>query len=244
MTSRTRYFGPGQLQFITASTYRRAPLFLSPRLARQLVAVLEEVRAEFGFLLLGWVLMPDHFHLLLKCQPAESPSRIVQQLKQRTAGRILRILRAQIRHAWCRRTLERLRLPATVHDGSSFRLWQRRFYPYGVYTEKKLLQKLDYMHNNPVKQHLVETPDQWPWSSWRAYHLQDPSPLSIAACLESLPPPIADLKSKVCASRVVVQGGARPQPIAGHEKVSVGYHQPPQARHAATVRRLQAMRKT
>jgi hypothetical protein len=53
MASRRRYFAPGQLQFVTASTYRRAPLFLSPRLAREFVAVLEEVRDEFGFLLLG-----------------------------------------------------------------------------------------------------------------------------------------------------------------------------------------------
>jgi putative transposase len=170
MASRRRYFAPGQLQFVTASTYRRAPLFLSPRLAREFVAVLEEVRGDFGFLLLGWVLMPDHFHLLLQCQPAESTSRVVQQLKQRTAARILRILRAQRHHAWCRRMLGNLRLPSTVHDGSTYRLWQRRFYPFSVRTEEKRLEKLDYMHDNPVKRGLVTAPADWPWSSWRFYH--------------------------------------------------------------------------
>lgn len=179
MVSHQRHFGPGQLQFLTASTYRRAPLFLSPRLAQEFVAVLEELRAEFKFLLLGWVLMPDQFHLLLKCEPAESTSRVIQQLKQRTAVRILTLLRAHSRHAWRRRMLESLRLPATVHDGSHYRLWQRRFYPFGVYTRKKLLEKLQYMHHNPVKRGLVKTPRQWPWSSWRFYHLEESSPLSI-----------------------------------------------------------------
>ena len=146
MASRTRFFAPGQLQFITASTYHRTPLFLSPRLAQDFVAVLAELRGEFGFRIHGWVLMPDHFHLLLKCEPVDSASRIIQQLKQRTAARILRVLSAEPRNEWCRRMLDRLHLPATVHDGSHFRVWQRRFYPFGVYSQKKLLEKLTFMY--------------------------------------------------------------------------------------------------
>jgi putative transposase len=179
MATRTRFFGRNQLQFITASTYRRARLFESARLAEVFVAQLQGLRLEFGFRLYGWVLMPEHFHLLLKCEPDELTSRVIQQLKQRTAARILRTLRAQPGHAWCRRMLERLRLPETVHDGSHFRVWQRRFYPFGVYSQKKLLEKLTYMHNNPVKRGLVQAPGDWPWSSWRAYCLEDASVLTI-----------------------------------------------------------------
>jgi REP element-mobilizing transposase RayT len=54
------------LQFITASTYRRAPLFLSERFSGGFVETLARVRPEMTCLLIGWVLMPDHFHLLLK----------------------------------------------------------------------------------------------------------------------------------------------------------------------------------
>jgi hypothetical protein len=54
-----RHFAPGQLQFITASTYRRVPLFLSPKFCGEFVKALEAVRAEFDFRLLGWVLMPE-----------------------------------------------------------------------------------------------------------------------------------------------------------------------------------------
>jgi putative transposase len=170
-----RYFAPGQLQFITASTYRRVPLFTRPRFCREFVKVLEEVRGEFHFRLLGWVLMPEHFHLLIWPQPAESTSRIVQQLKQRTAASLLRTLRANPDNPCCARTLARLRLPPSVHDQTAFRLWQRRFYPFGIFSEKKRLEKLNYMHANPVKRGLVTSPDQWPWSSFRFYHLGDTS---------------------------------------------------------------------
>jgi REP element-mobilizing transposase RayT len=53
------------LQFITASTYRRAPLFLSERFSGGFVETLAQARPEMTCLLIGWVLRPDNFHLLL-----------------------------------------------------------------------------------------------------------------------------------------------------------------------------------
>jgi len=170
-----RTYSPGQLQFITTSTYRRAPLFLSERFCRCFVQRIEEVRQELKFLLLGWVLMPDHFHLLLKPEPAETTPLILKELKEETAERIIKMLRENPQHPWCRKMLTRLRLPPTVHDESHYRLWQRRFYPFNVFSEKKRQEKLNYMHNNPVKRGLVSAPGDWPWSSWRFYFLQDAS---------------------------------------------------------------------
>ena len=174
-----RHFAPGQLQFITSSTYRRTKLFDSHRFRCDFVEVLRQFRREAGFLLLGWVLMPEHFHLLIKPEPAESTSRLMQELKKRTAQRIVSVLTENQGHSWCRKMLTDLRLPPTVHTDSRYRVWQRRFYPYGVYSEKKRLEKLNYMHNNPVKRGLVRSPEEWPWSSFRFYHLNDSSLLSM-----------------------------------------------------------------
>jgi putative transposase len=174
-----RRYSPGQLQFITPSTYRPTPLFLSERFRRCFTETLSETRAEREFLLLGWVLMPDHFHLLLKPEPAEATSRIVKRLKEETARRILTMLHEHRRYPWCRKMLERLRLPPTVHDESHYRVWQRRFFPFNVYSEKKRLEKLDYMHINPEKRGLVKRPGDWPWSSWRFYFLEDASILAM-----------------------------------------------------------------
>jgi putative transposase len=170
-----RYYDPGQLQFITSSVYRRTPVFKSPRFCREFVRILDALRSEFGFGIIGWVLMPEHFHLLLKPEPADSTSLIIQQLKQRTGFSILNMLRENRRYPWCQRMLLGFRLPETVHDRAQNRVWQRRFYPFNVYSEKKRLEKLNYMHGNPVQRGLVTSPDQWLWSSWRFYHWDDAS---------------------------------------------------------------------
>ena len=70
--------------------------------------------------------------------------------------------------------MDRLQLPFTVHHHAHRRRWQRRFYDFNVWSERKIREKLDYMHNNPVERRLVERPGDWPWSSWRFYYLQDP----------------------------------------------------------------------
>ena len=48
-------------------------------------------------------------------------------------------------------------------------VWQRRFYDFNVWTERKRIEKLRYMHRNPVKRGLVLEPEQWRWSSFRSY---------------------------------------------------------------------------
>ena len=97
-----RHFEPGQLQFITTSTYRRAKLFEDDRFRWYFVQVLRQLRSEAGFLLIGWVLMPEHFHLLVKPEPADATSRFMQELKKRTAQRIIGALAAGPGERGCR----------------------------------------------------------------------------------------------------------------------------------------------
>ena len=174
-----RHFEPGQLQFITTSTYRRSQLFTCQRFGWILVETLRPLRQETGFLLIGWVLTPEHFHLLIQPQPAAATVRFMQELKKRSAQEIIAALTRNQHHPRCRTLLARLRLPPTVHSDAYHRVGQRRYVPFNVFTEKKHMQKLDYMHNNPVKRRLVSSPDQWPWSSFRFYYLNDSSVLTM-----------------------------------------------------------------
>src|SRR5262245_23874344 len=95
------------LHFITASTYRRARLFDSPRFQQRFVETLDQLRSEFNFRLVGYVLMPEHFHLLVWPSKAHSPSRIVGGLKQRTARHIIENLKGR-KEPWCRRMLQEI----------------------------------------------------------------------------------------------------------------------------------------
>ncbi len=100
--------------------------------------------------------MPDHIHLLISEPERGTPSTVMQVLKQRYA-----------RSCWLgkRRNLSCGTDPSHV--------WQRRFYDFNVYSSRKRLEKLRYMHRNPVKDGLVAEPEQWEWSSYRSYVYQE-----------------------------------------------------------------------
>jgi REP element-mobilizing transposase RayT len=117
-----RYFAPGHLQFITTSTYRRVPVFLNPAYCQLFVDALRAVRSKIDFLLIGWVLMPDHFHVLVQPGLNQSTSNIVKEVKQRSAFAILEALRDQSNAVSSRLLLRSLRLPATVHSRAHYRL--------------------------------------------------------------------------------------------------------------------------
>jgi putative transposase len=143
------FCGGNHLHFITASTYRRVCLFDSPRFRKRFIETLDQLRNEFDFRLVGYVVMPDHFHILVWPSKDHNPTNIVGSLKQRTARYIIESLKGR-EQSWCRRMLARITLPGTVCDESTYRVGQRRFYDFNVWSEKKRLETLDCMNGNLV----------------------------------------------------------------------------------------------
>jgi len=155
-----RYYGLGDLHFVTFSCYRRRA-FLRTRRARDcFLKILDEVRSRHKFRVLGYVVMPEHVHLLLSEPAKGDPSKVLQVLKQKVS----RALRRQPR----RSASGQLSL-AFPEAETETAFWQRRFYDFNVWSAKKVKEKLEYMHGNPVKRKLVTHPKDWPWSSWSHY---------------------------------------------------------------------------
>ncbi len=149
-----RRYGQGHLHFITASCVRRRPLLGIPEARNCFVRILDEVRARYLFGLVGYVVMPEHVHLLISEPERGTPSTALQVLKQRVAKALL---------------------PSQSSNGQNAErhFWQRRFYDFNVYTGRKITEKLNYMHLNPLKRNLVIHPKDWPWSSWSHYAIVD-----------------------------------------------------------------------
>ncbi len=84
--------------------------------------------------------MPEHVHVLISEPPERQLARVIKAIKLSVA------LRRQERP-----------------------FWQARYYDFNVFTEKKRIEKLRYMHRNPVTRGLVSRPEEWPWSSFRHY---------------------------------------------------------------------------
>jgi putative transposase len=163
-----RYYGAGDLHFITSSCYRRRPLLGTPRRRNLFLTVLEQVRRRYQFVVVGYVVMPEHIHLLISEPQKKNPSTVVQALKLGFARRVL----AEVRR-------KRNAAQNSLFDCSMQHIWQKRFYDFNVWTERKRIEKLRYMHRNPVKRGLVASPELWSWSSFRAYALGETGPVKV-----------------------------------------------------------------
>ncbi len=133
-----RYQQAHHLHFITFSCYRRQK-WLDPATRRLFELALERARVKYGFFIVGYVVMPEHVHLLVSEPEREGLATAIQAMKQSVARR------------------------------RGGRFWQERYYDFNVWSERKRIEKLRYMHRNPIKRGLVTSPEQWEWSSFRHY---------------------------------------------------------------------------
>jgi putative transposase len=155
-----RIYGRGHLHFITFSCYRRVPFLRSVRSRNVFVQILGQVRDRYEFSLVGYVVMPEHVHLLIGEPAKGTPSTVIQVLKQRVSRRLRRKKRA---------IAGQLNLNFASGGPAQPRMWQRRFYDFNEWSLKKRVEKLHYMHMNPLKRKLVDHPKDWPWSSFSFY---------------------------------------------------------------------------
>jgi putative transposase len=135
-----RYEHTGSFHFLTFSCYHRLQ-YLGVAAARDLFEdALERVRQRYRFVVAGYVVMPEHVHLLVGEPVKGVVSGVIHALKLSVAMR---------------------------HTERPF--WQARYYDFLVHNEEKRVEKLRYMHRNPLVRGLVEKPEDWPWSSFRHY---------------------------------------------------------------------------
>ena len=161
-----RFYGAEYLHFITSSCYRRRALLGSAARRDLFLQTLEQVRLRYGFAAVGYVVMPEHFHLLISEPEKGNPSVVMQVLKQRFASQVLQA---------CSQTGK-----GQLRDGmEEGHVWQRRFYDFVVWSEAKRVEKLRYMHRNPVKRGLALAPEQWAWSSFRHYAYDEVGPVLV-----------------------------------------------------------------
>ena len=164
-----RYYGSGYLHFITSSCYQRRAFLATPRRRHLFLQVLEQVRRAYRFIVVGYVVMPEHVHLLISEPERGNPSTVMQVLKQRFARQVLREWR---KHGSSGQS--RLWEPPVQEH-----IWQRRFYDFVVWNPRKRVEKLRYMHWNPVKRGLALEPEQWRWSSFRFYAYEEAGPVLV-----------------------------------------------------------------
>jgi putative transposase len=134
------YQQAGDLHFLTFSCNHQLP-YLGTAAARDLFEqALERTRQRYEFVIKGYVVMPEHVHLLVSEPREHSLASAIKALKLSVA-------------------LRRSERP----------FWLARYYDFNVWTAEKEIEKLKYIHRNPVKRGLVAKAEDWQWSSFRHY---------------------------------------------------------------------------
>jgi putative transposase len=137
-----------------------------------LLQTLEGARRRYRFVVSGYVVMPEHVHLLVSEPQRASLSTVIQALKlgfvRRSYGSGDNLVPRS------RKTGETWGTQLVLRH-----FWQARFYDFNVWTEHKRVEKLRYLHRNPVKRGLVASPELWRWSSFRWYCFGETGPVRI-----------------------------------------------------------------
>ncbi len=174
----TRFQHSGQSHFVTFCCYHRRRLLINDESRRIFESALERVRRGFRLQVYGYVVMPEHVHLLLSepqrddaglgtapLKPKdglngppvgfkETTVGLLGEPKQRTLGDALKSLKQGV----SRRLI-----------GDAEHFWQKRYYDCNIRDYPQFVEKLRYIHRNPVKAGLCERPEDWKWSSFRHY---------------------------------------------------------------------------
>ena len=145
MSNIRRYYIPNAIVFVTSVTNKRERIFLKRQSNELLLTTIESVRKEKYFELMAFVILPDHFHFLIK-MPDETNnfSKILQLIKGRFTNNF--------------------KISQGITDSIS--IWQKRFWDHIIRSEQDLKNHLDYIHWNPLKHGLVDEPEKWFWSSY------------------------------------------------------------------------------
>lgn len=147
--------------FITFNTHRRLAI-IDNKMGAIIIETLRHFIKNGSIFLAGYVIMPNHVHLVMIPGNGIEIGRVVGEIKRISARAIHDMLKSAKRELLNDLNITRNRLPR-------FTFWQKRCFDYNCRTEEEMWEKVNYCHNNPVTKKLVACPEDWKWSSCRWY---------------------------------------------------------------------------
>jgi len=158
---------PGALHYLTGNVVHRIPVFTQTACCEGFFDVLAKLLREWPCKLICYVLMPDHFHLILN--PCDGNIKgFGAALKSLSAKKIVELTGD---HRFIRKKPEK--------DGTLHQVWQESFKDFPLWSAWMIWQKINYIHANPVKARLLSSAKEYPWSSFRAFYFNAAEPLSV-----------------------------------------------------------------
>jgi putative transposase len=163
--TRTRYriFEQGYPHFLTCTVVAWLPVFAQPAFAAVILDSWRFLQRERGLRLFGYVILENHLHWIAA---ADGLSDLIRRFKSFTARRILDEMEA-CGYATLMQELRYFKLHHRTDQ--THQLWQEGSHPQEIQSDEMMLQKLEYMHHNPLRRGYVDDPAHWRYSSARNY---------------------------------------------------------------------------
>ena len=161
------------IYFVTSTIVEWMPVFTSQKYCDIIIESIKYCKVHKGLKLYAFVLMDNHIHLIVK---APELSDTLASFKKFTAKEIIDQLKQDSKQ-WLLSQLAFYKKKYKTE--SDYQVWQEGSHPQLMLNEEMLRQKVKYIHCNPVRRGLVDSPEHWSYSSYRNYHLNDHSIIQI-----------------------------------------------------------------
>lgn len=160
--------------FVTSKTYGNAEMFSEGKTADLLIQTIFEVKEKLGFQLLAFVVMPDHIHLMVVPDKRNTISDVMRHIKGRFARKYNQVSRGMNSPNYGVQD-HRTENSSPSHESDTHRagnlslpkskFWQESFYDHVIRNRKELVERLNYIHLNPVRAGLAGKPGEYEYSS-------------------------------------------------------------------------------
>ncbi|MBN1347528.1 MAG: transposase [Phycisphaerae bacterium] len=177
-----RHDEPGHIHFWTISCFRRLGFFHHDAIKQVVVDGMRLLQQKFGICLIGYVIMPEHVHVLIFPHPKDSDepvavSKLLNAFKQHVGFHAKQCLRTYWQdhgQLWS----QPLNHWARCASGRQM-IWNTRGHDFNINCRDTLIEKLDYCHKNPITRGLVDRAEDWAYSSYRYYEMDDRAMLTM-----------------------------------------------------------------
>lgn len=166
------YYKDCAVHHLTGTVHGWQPVLLSPNILPIFSSEFNRMLVRWDVLLLGFVIMPEHFHMLVQSKQAENILNYIRGGRRSISGKVRWLIEEDnkiITAFYPNHDIDLSVFYSKTGGKSRFRFWKEKPRVFPISREEDVLKKLDYIHNNPVRRGLVKSPEEWEYSSFRNY---------------------------------------------------------------------------
>jgi len=161
--SRYKIYEPTHPHFITCTILHWIPIFTNKDSVDIVINSLKYLQKSDNLKIYSYVILENHLHLIAS---SNDISKTIKKFKSFTAKELLKLLKEKN----VKTILDQLAFYKKAHKiHTQYQVWQEGFAPKLIQSEKMMIEKIEYIHNNPVKRGYIEEAHHWRYSSARDY---------------------------------------------------------------------------